>query len=290
MENEAKENIKFSVSMCVYKGDNPVWFKQAVESLLAQTCLPDEIVLVVDGPVTKELEEIIADYEINPLFHIVRLAVNQGHGNARRAGLNACKNKLVALMDADDICQANRFQLQISAFEQDRELALVGGNIAEFTDCVQNIVGYRVVAQTDEEIKKDIKKRCPFNQVTVMFDKEKVEQVGGYVDWYCDEDYYLWLRMYLAGMKFCNLNAVLVNVRVGKDMYRRRGGWKYFQSEAKLQKFMKKNKIIGFGTYIINILKRFIVQVLLPNRLRGWVFKTFARKSAQTYEGQENVE
>ncbi len=57
-----------------------------------------------------------------------------------------------------------------------------------------------------------------------------------------------------------------------------RGGVKYFKSEKFLQKYMLKHKIIGFGTYLLNVAKRFIVQVLLPNNIRGWVFKTFARR------------
>ena len=115
------------------------------------------------------------------------------------------------------------------------------------------------------------------NQMTVMFRKKDVDAVGGYLDWHCEEDYYLWLRMYLAGMKFANIDEVLVRVRVGEEMYRRRGGWKYFASEAKLQGYMLKHKIIGVPTYVLNVIKRLIVQVLLPNRLRGWVFKKLAR-------------
>ena len=119
------------------------------------------------------------------------------------------------------------------------------------------------------------------NQVTVMFKKKAAQDVGGYIDWYCDEDYYLWLRMAQNGCKMANTGTVLVNVRVGKEMYNRRGGIKYFRSEAKLQKYMLKSKIIGFGTYFMNVTKRFIVQVMLPNKLRGWVFKKFARENAQ---------
>ena len=117
------------------------------------------------------------------------------------------------------------------------------------------------------------------NLVTVMFKRSKVEEVGGFIDWFCEEDYYLWIRMALAKMKFANLPDNLVNVRVGKEMYQRRGGIKYFKSEAKLQSFMLKNKMIFFPTYIANVVKRLIVQVLLPNKLRGWVFKKFARKA-----------
>jgi hypothetical protein len=105
-----------------------------------------------------------------------------------------------------------------------------------------------------------------------------VEKAGGYVDWYCNEDYYLWLRMMLSGAVFANIPESLVNVRVGKEMYQRRGGLRYFKSEARLQKWMLQHKVINFATYMVNVNKRLIVQVLLPNRLRGWVFQKFARK------------
>ena len=111
-----------------------------------------------------------------------------------------------------------------------------------------------------------------------VFQKYAVEQAGGFIDWFCEEDYYLWLRLMCNNAVFANIPDYLVNVRVGQDMYRRRGGWKYFCSEARLQNYMLSKKIIGPLTYVENVLKRFVVQVLLPNRLRGWVFQKFARK------------
>lgn len=270
-------DYKFSVSMCVYGGDNSEWFQTAVESILNQSLKPDEVVLVVDGPIPDELNEIVKIYERNPIFNVIRLEKNQGHGNARRMGLDNCKNELVAIMDADDISKGDRFEKQIEEFKKNQSLDIVGGNISEFIDDEKNIVAERVVPADDAEIKAYMKKRCPMNQMTVMFKKSMYEHVGGYIDWYQDEDYYLWLRMMLDGATFANINTILVNVRVGKDMYKRRGGWKYYKSEAKLQKYMLKHKIINFPTYLSNKLKRFIVQVLMPNSLRGWVFKKFAR-------------
>ncbi len=269
---------KFSVSMCVYGRDNPEWFEVAVESILNQSIKPTEIILVVDGPIPSELENVISKYEQNTLFKIIRFAENQGHGNARRAGLEACSNELVAIMDADDISHSTRFEKQLTEFSLHSDVDVVGGNITEFIDDPKNIVGARVVPTDNNEIIEYMKKRCPMNLVTVMFKKESVERAGGFIDWYCEEDYYLWIRMAQENMKFSNVPDNLVNVRVGKEMYNRRGGKKYFQSEAKLQKYMLDNKIIGFGTYIMNVSKRFVVQILLPNKIRGWVFKKFARK------------
>lgn len=268
---------KYSVSMCVYKNDNPEHFKLAVDSILNQTCKPDEVVLVVDGPVTETLDEIINNCEKTNVFNVIRLTENLGHGNARRIGLENCKNELVALMDADDISVPDRFEKQLSVFENDKKVSVVGGNISEFIDNPKNIVGRRIVPKKDAEIKEYIKKRCPMNQVTVMFKKSHVNNVGGYIDWYCEEDYYLWIRLALKGYKFANINETLVNVRVGKEMYSRRGGIKYFKSEANLQRYMLRKKMITFPRYLINVTERLIIQVLMPNKLRGFVFQKFAR-------------
>lgn len=269
--------ISFSVAMCVYGKDNAEHFKLAVDSVLNQSAKPDEIVIVVDGPIPKELQEVVSIYEQNPIFKIVRLKENQGHGIARRTSLSHCTYDIVALMDADDVCVPQRFEKQLKFLQNNNDVDIVGGNIAEFINTVDNVVGYRNVPCEDKDIKLYMKKRCPMNQMTVMFRKKSVDLVGGYLDWYCEEDYYLWLRMHLAGMRFANIDEIFVNVRVGKEMYQRRGGIKYFKSEARLQKYMLNKKIINFPTYISNVTKRLIVQVLLPNRLRGWVFKKIAR-------------
>ena len=273
------DRYRFSVSMCVYGGDNANHFDLALESVYNQTLPPDEVVLVVDGPVPNIIDEVIKKYEEHNGFKIIRLAVNSGHGEARRIGLENCSNELVALMDSDDISVRDRFEKQICVFKDDDSVSIVGGQIKEFIDSTENVVGVRNVPLKDAEIKSYMRKRCPMNQVTVMFKKSDVQSVGGYIDWYCEEDYYLWIRMALAGLKFANIDSNLVYVRVGEEMYQRRGSVKYFASEAKLQKYMLKNGVINFLTYTVNVTERFILQVLMPNRLRGWVFQKFARKT-----------
>jgi len=269
--------LKFSVSMCVYQKDNAQWIKEAIESILNQTHKASEIVIVVDGPVPDTINQVIKRYEENEQFKVIRLPENQGHGKARQCGLENCSNELIALMDADDICVKDRFEQQIRFFE-DNKVDIVGGNIAEFIGEPENIIAYRTVYCSDEEIKRDMKNRCPFNQVTVMFKKSSVLKAGGYIDWFNNEDYYLWIRMLLNGCNMKNTGTVLANVRVGNDMYQRRGGLNYFKSEVKLQRYMLNCEVIDVCTYLINVTKRFIVQVVLPNRIRSWVFKKFARK------------
>lgn len=270
----------FSVSMCVYGKDDPTYFDMAVESIVRQTVPPNEIVLAVDGPIPACIQAVIEKYrkELTTIsFQVVYLERNMGHGEARRVSFEHCTNELIALMDADDLSVPERFQKQLACFAADPELDIVSGIIQEFVGVPENATGKRVVPQSDGEIREYMKRRCPMNQVAVMFRKRAVEQAGGYLDWYCDEDYYLWIRMALAGKKFANVPDVLVNVRVGEEMYSRRGGWKYFRSEAKLQRLMLKKGMIGLGRYAINVSQRLVLQVLMPNRLRGFLFRKLAR-------------
>ena len=133
----------------------------------------------------------------------------------------------------------------------------------------------------DYEIKKDMKHRCPINQMSVMMRKSAVFSVGGYQDWFCNEDYYLWIRMAMSGMRFENTPETLVKVRVNNEFYGRRGGLKYFRSEAGIQSLMFSRGLIGPGTFLVNVCKRFAVQLLLPRKLRQAVFRHFARKKCE---------
>lgn len=265
--------------MSVYKNDNPQDFKTAVHSIYdKQTVRPMEIVLVEDGPIPPALERAVKEICIEiPIIKVVPFEVNRGHAAARQGGLDNATNELVAIMDSDDIAEPCRFEKQLEYMDKHPEITVTGSNIKEFIGEIENVVGSRIVPENDAEIKDYLKSRCPMNLQTVMYRKSKVMEVGGFIDWFCEEDYYLWIRLTEGGHKFHNHQESFVNVRVGKEMYQRRGGMKYFKSEAKLQKYMWKHGLIVFPKYVYNVAIRFAVQVAMPNWLRGWVFQKFAR-------------
>lgn len=211
------------------------------------------------------------------LLKVIRVEKNKGLGVALRTAVENCSHQFIARMDSDDIAVENRFEMQLKAFISHPELSILGGQIEEFISSLDDVVGKRKVPLADAALKDYMRRRCPFNHMTVMFKKSDVLEVGNYQDWFWNEDYYLWLRMAINNMRFANLPEMLVHVRVGADMYQRRGGKKYFQSEKRLQDYMLEHKMISRGSYCMNILKRWVVQVALPNSVRGWVFRTFAR-------------
>lgn len=272
--------LKFSVAITVYKNDKPEFFDRALKSITDdQELLPDEVVLVADGPISKELGGVINKYtEKYDFFKVIYLEKNAGLGNALKVAVENASYNIIARMDSDDAALPERFKQQIAYFEAPESPDIVGGDITEFIDTEDNIVGKRCVPSGDAQIKEYMKKRCPFNHMSVMFKKQSVLSSGGYMDLFWNEDYYLWIRMAENGCKMANTGTVLVNVRVGKDMYKRRGGKKYFTSEKFLQKYMLDAGLITFGQYTVNIAKRAAVQMFMPNCIRGWVFKRFARE------------
>lgn len=272
-------NLKYSVLMSLYYKEKPEYLEKSIDSMINQTVKPDEIVIVKDGPLTDELEKVLNEYQQRypKVFNIVISEENIGLGRALNLGLKHCKNELVARMDTDDISMLDRCEKQLHCFKKDIDLSIVGSNISEFIETEGNIVSRRNVPSKDQQIKEYIGKRCPFNHVSVMFKKSKVMSVGSYKEWFWNEDYYLWIRMFEVDYKFENLNEELVKVRVGTDMYKRRGGIKYFKSELGLQNYMLRKKIIGIEQYLYNSIIRFIIQVIMPNNIRGYIFKRFAR-------------
>lgn len=274
--------------MSVYRNDKPEDFRMALNSVIEQTVCPFEIVLVVDGPVPEVINEVISELENAPVgTKIIRLKENRGHAIARQTGIEHAACNIVALMDSDDIAEPYRFERQLQFFEKDRTLSALGGQIREFVENPENPVGIRQVPLTYEGIRKYLHSRCPMNQQTVMMKKSDVMAAGGYLHWYCNEDYYLWIRMIRAGYKFINLPDILVNMRVGREMYSRRGGLKYFKSEAALQKYMWDEGIIRFPRFCFNVAVRWVVQVMLPNRIRGFLFQKLFRKSKLRRNGSK---
>lgn len=275
-------SLQFSVITSVYKNDKPEYIRVALDSLLVQqTVKPDEIVLVQDGPVSHETSRLLLEYKDNygEKLNVIKLTQNKGLGNALMLGVENAKYDIVARMDSDDICAPDRFEKQLAYLESHPECDIVGGQITEFIDTPDNIVGKREVPSDNEAIYHYMRSRCALNHPTVMFKKKAVLDAGNYQDWFWNEDYYMWIRMMEQGCVFANLPDVLVNMRSGLDQYGRRGGKKYFDSEIGIKKLMLEKGMITRKEYIINYIQRFIIQLLLPNSMRGWVFRTFARKN-----------
>ncbi|MBQ5561182.1 MAG: glycosyltransferase [Lachnospiraceae bacterium] len=278
MEGSSQQYIDLSVLMSVYKNDSVAHFEIALNSVLSQTMLAKEIVLVVDGPVPEEMQKTIQHYEAQEeVVNVYWLEKNVGLGNALNYGLKKCKFDLVARMDSDDVSCPTRFEKEYTCFQKDKELAIVGSYADEFQSNPEEIISIRKVPVTKEEIIKKGVIRNPFNHPSVMFRKNVIKAVGGYLDLYLFEDYYLWIRLIEKKYNCRNIPEVLLHLRVGNGMIARRGGWKYYKSNKYLQDYMLKHKMIPVRQYLFSVVVRWIVQVAMTEKMREWFYKRMLR-------------
>src|SRR5690606_8231587 len=107
--------MELSALLSVYHKESRLLMKDALNSIIQQTLPPSEIVIVKDGPLTDELEDMLSTFtdQYKDLFNIVSLDKNSGLGNALKIGLENCRHELVARMDTDDIARPYRFKMQV---------------------------------------------------------------------------------------------------------------------------------------------------------------------------------
>ncbi|MEQ7031581.1 glycosyltransferase [Enterococcus avium] len=272
-------SVDVSILMSVYIKEKPEYLRTSLKSAINQTVRVKEIVLVLDGPITDQLQSVVEECqkECSDLIKLIPLKENVGLGKALAIGVEKCKYDLVARMDTDDIMIPTRIEKQIAEFTSDLDLTIVGSNIDEFYDSPESIVGRRVVPETNEEICDFSKKRNPFNHMTVMFKKSAVLDVGNYQPMMGFEDYYLWVRLLKAGYKGKNIQESLVFARTGEDMYARRGGKKYFLNGLKGRKAIYQAGLGSMSDYLISCSAHVVVS-LLPNKIRGQIYENKLRK------------
>ena len=272
---------KFSVLMSIYKKEKPEYLKQALDSLLNQTLLPDEILIVKDGLLTPELDKTLDEYAVkNKTIKFLEFEKNRGLGLALRDGVVACKNEIIARMDTDDISKPDRFQKQLNYLSQHPDIALLGTWIEEFDKDPNIPKSNSILPITYEEILKFAKRRNPFRHVSVIFKKSAVIDSGNYRHFLWFEDYDLWIRMLKKGYKAANLPEVLLSVREDKKMYERRGGWQYSKQDIKFERFLLKIGYINFFEFLTNIIIRGSVR-LLPNNIRKFIYSNILRKNIE---------
>ena len=271
-------NLNFSVLLSLYYKESSQALEKSIQSILIQSVLPKEIVLVKDGPLTHDLENSVNSFsELYPnLFKIVRLKENLGLGKALNEGLKHCSYDIVARMDTDDIAKPDRFQKQVEFLKANQDVDVVGCWTDEFIGDTDNIVSQRKLPEFHNDIIKFAKHRNPINHPTVMFRKKAVLDAGGYKHFPLFEDYYLWIRMLKNGAKFYNIQESLLFFRTSIDVYKRRGGFKYAVTELKLRKEMYTMGFISLWDFVVYTLPRFITRII-PSALRKYLYKTFLR-------------
>ena len=271
---ECANEKKYSVLMSLYKKEKPEYLRLALDSMLNQTVVPDEIVLVEDGPLTDELYSVLDDY---PMLKRIKNETNLGLGLALNVGLKECRNELVARMDTDDCSKPERCEKQLERFLEKPYLAIVGSHIDEFIGNPSNVISQRIVPVTSEEIYEFAKKRSAFNHPAVMYSKTAVLENNGYANLKRNQDVDLFGRMQFKGYKAENIDEALLWFRSSDELAKRRKSWQNTWSYiATIRKFWKMGYSSFFDYAMVGIAQTGMY--LMPVKMQNFVYKKFLRK------------
>jgi glycosyltransferase involved in cell wall biosynthesis len=249
----------------VHAGTRAEYLELALRSLEAQTIRPDGILLVEDGPLSREHETVIARAaEAQPVLRVLKCE-KVGLADALNAGLEAADTLWVARMDADDVAEPDRLEKQLRAVQQD-DLDVVGGAMWEFQEDPERCSNLRRVPESHVEIVRALRSVNPMNHPTVMMRRAAVIDVGGYPTLEGMEDYLLWARLAAAGAQFANLPDPLVRFRADREFFKRRADPGAVKAEWTLQKHLRHLGLVGPARSILTLVVRVTFR-LLPSTL-----------------------
>jgi glycosyltransferase involved in cell wall biosynthesis len=266
--------------MSVYKNDDADFLKIALESIYEkQTLKPDEIVIVFDGLLTDKLYRTVEEFTRDKvdIVKLVKLEKNSGLGEALRIGSEQCSGEFILRMDSDDISDSLRFEKQIAYVSKNPEVDVLGAEISEFKNRTDEDMRVRVVPTNHADIVCMGKRRNPMNHVTACIKKSALERSGGYETLLLLEDYYLWIKMIVAGCVLANLSESLVYVRVGNGFNSKRGSKARITGWTVLQDYMLEHHIITRREALMNKLniRGF---VYMPAGIKNMLYNIVLRK------------
>jgi len=268
-----KNNYKFTVLLPVYKNVSFFLFFRAFNSIIKQTLKADEVIVLIDGPVNKEIKDFL---RIQKKIKIFNSKTNIGLGRILKIGVNISSYNIIARADADDYSLPNRFEDQINFLKKNPEIDILSSNVEEvFKDI---IYGIRKLPTRHNLIVKMMKFRNPINHSSVIFRKKVIIKCGNYLDLKYFEDYFLWVRALRFGAKFSNINKTLVKMTVNDNFYIRRKGLFYYLYYLRFLNKIFKTRFINVYEFIILGLVKLVI-VFLPKIL----FKNFYRFFLRTH-------
>ena len=273
--------IPFTVLQSVYHKDNLQFLHESLQSIADNTLQPDCVVLVKDGRLTPELENIIESWREKLPLKVVGYEENRGLGYALNYGLQFVQTDLVARMDSDDICMPARFEKQVLQFELDTSLMVLGTGIQEYYADADGTEYRRVrlyPKQTDKH-SHTLYKGTPLAHPTVMMRTALLKQYQYSEHTACNEDIELWFRLLRDGYVLNTLQEPLLWFRITAGTFDRRSMRKAW-NEYRLY-MQNLHALNGIGCGDVFVCARFISR-LLPKALNKKLY--VSQKRAALFE------
>lgn len=217
-------NTSIATLICVYAGDTPAFFREALDSVLCQQLAPtfeSRIYVGVDGPIQPELARVVDEYATR-LFLVYRATFNQGLATTLNELLHRLGDEeFLFRMDADDVSLPNRYQTQLDYLTTHPTIDILGTAITEFSTISgeEHVVHFCV---GPEDAAASIHKRVPVAHPTVCFRRRVFQEISGYPTVGTNEDIALWFECIRHGFSFDNVPQSLLRFRISPTFWKRR--------------------------------------------------------------------
>lgn len=197
-----------SILMPVY--NTAPYLREAMDSMLSQTFTDFELIVLNDCS-PDNAEEILDTYD-DPRIVRYRGERNVGLANVLNVGIEMARGKYIARMDSDDISLPNRLKVQVDFLEKHPDIDLVSVAMQLFG--AKEEVWVR--EQNPEKVKINALFQSPVLHASSVWRKVSFERHGLRFrqDMVPAEDYDLWTRALVRGLKLVNLPDVLYRYRL----------------------------------------------------------------------------
>ncbi len=260
-------NVDLSIAAIIPLYNGAKWVERAIQSVLSQTLLPDELIVVDDGS-TDDGPDIVARLAADhPLIKLLQQP-NGGQSSARNFGVGHSECTLIALLDQDDVWYRHHLEQLIKPFRRRRGVPLgwVCSDLDEI-DEAGGLITRRLLRKLDRNRPKTALEQCLKENMFVLpsaclIDREAFEKVGGFderLSGYEDDDFFL--RLFRAGYDNVFLDEPLSQ-------------WRIYSSSSSQTPHMRRSAIV----YVQKLLRDFQdVQALHGNFVRECIAPRFVK-------------
>jgi glycosyltransferase involved in cell wall biosynthesis len=278
------DNIKITVLMPAYNASN--YIGEAIESVLKQTFSDFELLIIDDGSIDNTAE-IVRSFKDSRIVFLQQK--NSGIAVALNAGLQAARAEYIARFDADDICYANRLEMQYEFMINNPGYIVVGSDV-DYVDVDGNFIfSHQAPAYTSIQIKNLPYSVCFFIHSSVLFKKSVIPGTGYNAHAHTFEDHFLWLQIMNKG-KFHNLSQSLMQVRLNPQSLTIDEKWrpKEFIS-IKYNALKKLNITPNDGEILLAILKKQDNKKIKTGSYHALLAKKFLWNNYQPLLARQNI-
>ena len=235
---------EISVIMSVYN-ESYSDINAAVDSIINQTFTEYEFIIIIDNPMRQEMKIILE--EKDPRIRVYINEVNMGLAKSMNRAVAYSKGRFLARMDADDISLPDRLRKEYLVMK-DMEYCLVCTGY-EFIDENGKNLGIKSGHITSKLLVAGLPYDNTIHHPTVMMRKDVFEQVGGYRNFPCSQDYDLWLRMSEYDSRMYYIDEVLFKYRIRSDSISQKNKVKQLTTWWYIQKLYRQRRKNGHDCF-----------------------------------------